>query len=145
MDKLKQWLEIAQQNQPKQFWNNVFHPSSKQDGNISSLDDRKVKFPTADIYVNDTSVTVIIELPGLTKNDIEILISYNKLVIKGNMPAPTGSMQSIQTERRYGPFERVLELPEPTEARHVQARFDHGLLILTYMRRNNPAEKVFIE
>ena len=68
------------------------------------------------------------EIPGALKEDVFLSVSGNKLTVRGVIQSPILNGQLLQTERKYGEFQRVIELPEPTDSQHIQARFDNGLL-----------------
>jgi len=70
------------------------------------------------------------ELPGMTKDDVELSITDNVVTLKGerkdNREAKGRGYWA--TERRYGSFERTFELANGVDANNVEARFEHGIL-----------------
>ncbi|MGG3892243.1 Hsp20/alpha crystallin family protein [Metabacillus fastidiosus] len=153
-DKLKQWLEISQQYQQGDFWETVFEQSFReklQEGfsqaapNTDKSKTLLKNFPKADIYVTDTAVIVLLEVPGVMREDLILSVSGNKLVVRGISKLPDIHAISNQTERVYGEFERIIELPEPTDSNHIQAKFENGLVILTYIRKYSEEERIFIK
>ncbi|RAK18185.1 HSP20 family protein [Anoxybacillus vitaminiphilus] len=153
-EKLKQWMEIAQKYHSGYFWNNVFDQDSSTKFMQEMDEERETEkqecktvphFPRTDIYLTDSQVIILIELPGFRKDDIQLFVSGNQLVVKGNGKSPIIPVFTIQNERIYGEFQRTIELPEPTEGKNITARFDNGLLILSYMRKYSHAERIVIE
>jgi HSP20 family protein len=153
-DKLKQWMEIAQKYHTGNFWKNVFDQDSDTKfmqemggGETTEKQERKTvpNFPRTDIYLTDLQVIILIELPGFRKEDVQLFVSGNQLVIKGNCKLPIIPVITIQNERMYGEFQRTVELPEPTEGKNITARFDNGLLILSYIRKYSREEHIVIE
>ncbi|PWA13446.1 Hsp20/alpha crystallin family protein [Pueribacillus theae] len=165
MEKIKQWMEMAQKYQSGNFWDTIFdqhsgqtqqntgstqqNPGTSEQNNHgytreSHTSSTPTEFPLVDIFVTDTEVIVIIELPGLRKEDVQLSLSGNKLLVKGRSKIPVVSGSSILNERKYGEFERLIELPEPTESKDVQARFDCGLLFVTYIRKYTEHENISI-
>ncbi|RST76025.1 Hsp20/alpha crystallin family protein [Siminovitchia acidinfaciens] len=149
LEKLKQWMEMAQKYQNGNFWDAIFdqfmdtpeqNPQKYPMGSKASRP--STKFPLADIYLTDTQIMVIIELPGLQKEEVQLSLSGTKLLVKGISNKPSVSGSPILTERHYGEFERVIELPEAAEHKDVQAKFVSGLLFVTYKRRYTRHENI---
>ncbi|GIN84958.1 hypothetical protein J6TS2_13440 [Heyndrickxia sporothermodurans] len=149
IDKLKQWMEISQKYQNGNFWDMIFDQVSK-DSTINRQENSPPTqhasttntFPLIDIYLTDTQIIVIIELPGFRKEDISLSLSGNILAVRGTSKLPILNPVVIRNERKYGAFERQIELPEPTTSKEIHARFESGLLIVTYMRKYTPDENI---
>ena len=153
-DKLKQWMEVTQKYQNGKFWDMVFEQATQEetmdgfeDPQKSNTSTRTIlnKFPVTDIFLTETAVILLLEIPGVLKEDVLLSVSGNKLTVRGVIQSPILNGQSVQTERRYGEFQRVIELPEPTDSQHIQARFDNGLLAITYGRIYRQEENIFIQ
>jgi HSP20 family protein len=153
-EKLKQWMEIAQKYNSGHFWNRVFDQDSiakfmQEAGREEATEEQERKtapnLPRTDIYLTDSQVIVLMELPGFRKEDVQLFVSGHELVVKGNCKLPMTPVATIQNERMYGEFQRTIELPEPTEGKNIKARFDNGLLVLSYMRKYRYEEHVAIE
>ncbi|MGE8202964.1 Hsp20/alpha crystallin family protein [Heyndrickxia sp. NPDC080065] len=148
-DKLKEWMEISQKYQNGNFWDMIFDQANLENfmkDTRNEAPSQKVhtsnSFPLVDIYLTNTQVIVIIELPGYRKEDVTLSLSGNLLSIKGTSKLPIANPVVIRNERRYGDFERLIELPEPTKSNEIHARFESGLLIVTYMRKYTPEENI---
>ncbi|KMY53394.1 hypothetical protein AC623_04840 [Bacillus sp. FJAT-27231] len=145
IDKFKQWMEFAQNYQTGEFWNSVFDPSKAELMNRDlPAKQPKQPFPPVDMFIDESRVILVIELPGFTKEEVHLLVSGNTLTIQGTSSAPF-EMQHTMKERYYGEFKRTIQLPEPVESRNVSARFHNGLLFLSYFRVKIQEERVFIE
>lgn len=90
------------------------------------------RYPKVDVIDRDTEVVVKAELPGVKKEDLDVSLSDNKLVIKA-----TTSHEKKEEEGEYfrretsrGEFQRTLMLPENIDDENVQATFKDGLLEL---------------
>lgn len=156
-DKLKQWLELTQKYQSSDFWGSMLDQSSFNQflkDNMGTSSPSKPSppsppetdsiYPSIDIYITDSEVILLAELAGYRKEDLHISVSGNKLLLKGtSIPIAVG--QPVLQERKQGPFQRLIELPEPTESGQIKAKFQNGLLTLTYIRRYFPEERVIIE
>lgn len=154
-DKLMQWMELAKKYQKTDFWDGVFDhssfsqfmkeqmdagPSSESKGNKAQMG----SFPPIDIYITNTEVMLLANLAGYTKENLHISISGTKLLLSG-VSNPTVTGQSVIQERFQGEFKRIVELPEPTEPNQIHAKFENGLLILSYKRKEIKEKRVNIE
>jgi HSP20 family protein len=92
--------------------------------------------PAIDVKETAEGLTVTAELPGLTEQDVELLLEDDVLTIKGEKKAETTREEKgvhIQ-ERSYGSFARSLQLPFAPKADAVQATFSKGVLTITLPR-----------
>lgn len=85
-----------------------------------------------DVIEKKDEVLVKASVPGLKPEDIDVSITGDVLTIKGE----TKSEEKIEDgtylrqERRYGRFERSLQLPTLVVADKADAKFEHGVLTL---------------
>ncbi len=92
--------------------------------------------PITDVRANDRQVRVTVELPGIDSSDIDLSLAGDLLTIraekKAESVAPNDSYHII--ERSYGTFERTVKLPCAVVGDQSEARFDNGVLIVTFPR-----------
>ena len=71
-------------------------------------------------------------LPGIKPEDVEITLTGQTLVIRGEFKADEKITrdQYLYRERRFGSFNRQLQLPVRVEGDKTEATFEHGLLTL---------------
>ncbi|WP_165970931.1 Hsp20/alpha crystallin family protein [Peribacillus frigoritolerans] len=75
----------------------------------------------------------MLELPGVAKEDVKFsLKSHVDLIVNGVIRALYPIEMEVEKLRYYGDFERVVRLPEPTEAQLISLHFQHGLVYVTY-------------
>jgi HSP20 family protein len=82
--------------------------------------------PPVDVYQNKDQFTVLAELPGLKKEEIEISLNGDTLSISGERHAEQkyGDL-GFRTERFFGRFQRSLALPAVVK---VKATYKDGIL-----------------
>ncbi|MCF3934823.1 Hsp20/alpha crystallin family protein [Acuticoccus sp. M5D2P5] len=105
-----------------------------------SFDWPRVSVPRMDIVEKDGRIEMSAELPGLEDKDVQIEVSDNVLTIKGEKKTEREEKDSDNcylSERTYGSFTRVIELPEGTKAEDVKAKMAKGVLTITIPK---PAE-----
>ena len=88
--------------------------------------------PLADVSETDDSYIAEVEVPGMSKDDIDIQMSGNELVVSGETrkEEEEGKREHRRT-RRYGRFEYRTVLPSDVDAENVAAKLEHGILTIT--------------
>ncbi|HEY7317149.1 MAG TPA: Hsp20/alpha crystallin family protein [Candidatus Binatia bacterium] len=83
-----------------------------------------------DIYEEKDDIVVKAELPGMTREDIEVDISDSHLTLKGEKRKEEKIEEEhyFACERSYGAFHRSLELPTEVQGEKVKASFKNGIL-----------------
>jgi HSP20 family protein len=72
-----------------------------------------------------------VELPGVSRDDIKILIEQNILTISGEKKRNDAEGAHLhRAERIFGKFERSFRLPGNTDGEKVAASYDNGVLII---------------
>jgi HSP20 family protein len=90
--------------------------------------------PNVDSYHTDDphQLTVVIELPGVDPASIDIVVGERAMVISGDRPRPRiGGGVYQQMEIEYGPFRRLVRLPEDVDPDGARAEFDRGMVTVT--------------
>jgi HSP20 family protein len=86
--------------------------------------------PNTDVYVTEHGVVVHIELAGVHKEDMQLVMEGDLLKISGqrqdtNRP---GKCKFRMMEINYGPFETVIELPPGYDLAQARASYQNGFL-----------------
>ena len=87
--------------------------------------------PAVDIFETDSHDLVVrAELPGLSREDIEVSVENSTLVLKGErkLDAEVKEENYRRIERSYGTFQRSFTLPNTVDTGKVSADFKHGVL-----------------
>jgi HSP20 family protein len=102
-----------------------------------------IPFPAVDITEDDKSFKLSAELPGMTEKDIEVTLSGNMLVIKGQKEQETEQKEKgyYLSERSYGEFQRSFILPDGVDAEKVEAGVAKGVLTVTVPKNAKVAAK----
>lgn len=93
--------------------------------------------PAMDVSETAEAVTVRAELPGLKREDIEVLVEDGVLILRGHRKAPD-SEEGHKFHRRemaYGRFQRRFRLPREVAPDAIEAKLCEGVLELTLPRR----------
>jgi HSP20 family protein len=86
--------------------------------------------PPVDLYETKDDLVLAVELPGVRDKDVTVSITGDLLSVKGQRRFDKGTpeQQLLHTERSYGNFERLLQLPIPVQADKVKASYRDGVL-----------------
>jgi HSP20 family protein len=92
--------------------------------------------PFLDSYETEKDYVIEVELPGFDRNDLALSICCNMLVIEGlkREEPKTKQLNYICLERRFGRFCRTVEIPPAFDGKGVKARYDKGVLTVTFPR-----------
>jgi HSP20 family protein len=89
--------------------------------------------PALEITERDHTLLITLDLPGMTKENVNVSFTDEGLVIEGERTQETENKTDawFTTERTYGRFYRVVPLPEGVNHEEVKATFKNGVLEVT--------------
>jgi HSP20 family protein len=87
--------------------------------------------PPVDLYETSAEFVLIAELPGLSRDQIEIHAEDNRIVIRGQRGGQVPCDNYHRVERGHGQFSRAFALPETIDVEAVTADLKDGLLTVT--------------
>src|ERR1700736_3071359 len=96
-----------------------------------------------EISETDKASEISAEMPGLERKDVEISIEDDTLTIRGEKKIEENQKdKNVQhSERSYGVFYRVLQLPPGIDLSSVQATMSNGVLKITIPKPAKPEPK----
>jgi HSP20 family protein len=106
---------------------------------------REQEVPALPLDVISTDETLIIcaNVPGLSPEDVDIVIEGDMLTISGELKQVVQEKGNwIMQERYQGPFRRILTLNVPIQAEKAEATFKDGVLTLTLPKADKVRPKV---
>jgi HSP20 family protein len=88
--------------------------------------------PPMDVHETPDEIVVTASLPGVRAEDVDITMTGQTLVVRGETKADESVKreQYLYRERRYGSFSRSLQLPVRVEGDKAEASFENGILTL---------------
>jgi len=89
--------------------------------------------PAVDVHETADEIVVSAALPGLKADDVEITITGQSLSIRGEFKEDekVERGQYLYRERRFGTFQRQLQLPVRVQSEAATATFEDGVLTLS--------------
>ena len=99
--------------------------------------------PSVDVSETGEEIVVRAELPGLSKDDIELNIQDNVLTLKGEKKQEKKEEKENyhRVERSYGSFSRSFTLPAGVDPENVQASFKDGVLVIALPKVEEAKQK----
>ncbi len=99
--------------------------------------------PAIDVYDSKENILLKADLPGLTKDEIDISVQNNHLIIKGEKKKEKEVKEEsfYKAERFYGSFYRSIQLPADVNADKVEAKYEGGVLTLTLPKKEESKPK----
>jgi len=93
--------------------------------------------PAADVYEDEHSITLKIEVPGVDEKDIDVRIENNTLTVHGERKFEQEEKEEnyLRVERSYGSFTRSFTLPNTVDTADVTADYDKGVLKIKLAKR----------
>jgi HSP20 family protein len=107
--------------------------SSRQDVSRSDTArrDTQAMTPRVDVLEDDTGITVIADMPGVSKDSLEIKVENDALSIEGAVSAATPqAMEATYAEVRIPRFRRSFTLSRELDTGRIEAQLKDGVLRL---------------
>jgi HSP20 family protein len=89
--------------------------------------------PAVDVSEDDKAYKITAELPGLDEKNIDVSVSGDILVVKGEKQQEKEEKDKnyYMSERSYGSFQRSFRLPDGVDQDKIAAEFSKGVLTVT--------------
>ena len=129
-------LEHKIENMFSHLWHNPFH---HEELDKTSVPVSFNTIPKIDIIDRDKEIIVKAELPGIDKDDIDVSITNNRLLIKAQSRHESKEEEGdyLKQEIRCSEIYRSLHLPGEVDDDKVKTSFKNGLLELTLPKQES--------
>jgi HSP20 family molecular chaperone IbpA len=88
--------------------------------------------PAADIYETDEALTVVMEMPGVERKDVEVSLEDDVLRVQGRIDfAKYEGLEPVYTEYNVGNYARSFRLSNKINQEEIAAQVQDGVLTLT--------------
>ena len=103
--------------------------------------------PAIDVYETPDRYVIVAEVPGLTREQVELAVETSRLTIRGRRVDRTpGNDQPVhyhQIERGHGAFSRTFEFADTIDVERVSADLSNGVLSVTVPKTPpSPARRI---
>ena len=89
--------------------------------------------PKVDIIQNETEIVVKADVPGVKKEDINVMVTEDTITLRGEVKSDFEDKKDnyFHSERFYGTYSRTLPLPALVDSDKASAKFAEGVLTIT--------------
>ena len=93
--------------------------------------------PPVDIYEDEHTITLKLDVPGIEEKDIDVRIEGNTLTVHGERKIEKEEKEENyrRVERQYGTFTRSFTLPSSVDPAQVNAQYDNGVLKISLAKK----------
>jgi len=87
--------------------------------------------PTTDIFETDEALTMLLEMPGVDRENIEISVENGVLTVEGKINfSKYDGLQPVYSEYNIGPFRRTFRLSSRIDQDKIRAEMQAGVITL---------------
>jgi HSP20 family protein len=92
--------------------------------------------PPADVCESESTIVVTVDLAGIDQDELDVVLFEDALIVEGWrwLATDPGVVYHV-AKIRQGPFRLELELPGSIDQGRVDARYDQGLLRITFLKK----------
>ncbi|ADR19044.1 Hsp20/alpha crystallin family protein [Calditerrivibrio nitroreducens] len=100
--------------------------------------------PPVDVFEKENEIVLLMDIPGVSEEDIEIQVNDGVLSIKGEKKAPFEKENDncYRMERQFGKFSRMFSLPNYLDFTNIKASLKDGLLKISIPKSEQAKAKV---
>ena len=87
--------------------------------------------PTADIYETEDALTVVLEMPGVDRDNVEVNVENGVLTVEGRINfGKYEGLQPIYSEYNIGPYRRSFRISSRVDQDNIRAELRDGVISL---------------
>ena len=118
-------------------------PSLLETGRWWPIRELRLKMPAVDVFEDNDDVVVKAELPGMSRDEIEVNVVNSTLTIKGEKKRKEEVKEDnfYRSERSYGMVSRSVVLPVEVKSEDAKATFNDGVLEVRLPKSATAKEK----
>ena len=129
---ITRWDPIRELADLQKTVHSIFEETAAQEGAVANS-----FVPPVDVYEDQHSIVLRLEVPGVHSDDIDIRLENHKLTVRGErkFDSEKKAENFLRVERRYGAFLRSFTLPNTVNTEKVEAACNDGVLEITLAKR----------
>ena len=87
--------------------------------------------PTTDIFETEDALTVVLEMPGVDRDDIEVSVENEVLTVEGKIKFDKyEGLQPVYSEYNIGPYRRSFRISSRVDQNNISAEMRDGVVTL---------------
>jgi HSP20 family protein len=92
---------------------------------------QRAALPAVDVYEDDAGITLLADMPGVPKDQLELKVEGDALSIEGSVRAPTPEgLEAVYAEVRVPRYRRSFTLSRELDTSRIDASLKDGVLTL---------------
>jgi HSP20 family protein len=116
--------------------------NNDQNQDIESTKGNYYRKPTCDVYESNEAYTMVFDLPGVEKQDIDVKVEKDLLVLTAECSKQAGEGYTcLRDEMIYSGFKRTFDLGKAVDNTAISANYSDGTLELTLPKREEQKTK----
>ena len=116
---------------PSRLWEDIDELTRELWGSWHPFFERTTVSPHSDIYEENGELVMKTELPGISQDDLEVMLEGDRLTVKAEKKDEVSEDATHHTrERYYGRYQRTTVLPHQVDGDRIKATFENGVLEL---------------
>ncbi len=126
----------------ERVFDQIFEPKGRRRWWPSAAE-KGVIVPSVDMYDRQNEIVLKAELPGVEKDGIDLTITKDTLILKGEMKKDEEVSEEnyYSRERAFGTFARTIALPADVDSEKARATFKNGVLEIVLPKREEAKPK----
>jgi HSP20 family protein len=104
--------------------------TKKPERAASNFDDERALLPTVDVFETGDAVSILVDMPGVRKEDAEVLIGDGILAVEGFVRSEENVNRS-----NCPTYFRKFRLGNEIDREHLDAEMNHGVLVIHLAKR----------
>lgn len=112
---------------------------------LKKIFNRDAHYPSTDIITKDNNLIIDIAIPGFERDNIDIEIIGNELIISGENLEEIEDKEYHQKQINRKQFERIIVLRKEYANGDVSAKLENGILSVTIKPKEEKRKSIFID
>jgi HSP20 family protein len=116
--------------------NRLFEDASERRARVATETSDEIEtadwYTAADVYDNEREYLIAVDLPGVSRSELELDLNDDKLVIRGTR---TLDVASPAAQRPQGRFLRTFTVPANVKQQEIEAEYKNGVLEVRLPKR----------
>lgn len=132
---------MALQDRMNRLFDEAAQRRAREDGEEGAEIERADWTPAADVYNQEEEYLIVVDLPGVSRDALDISLNNDRLFIRGER-TPDAEQQQGRTERPFGTFLRKFgPLPPTVDQKSVSAEYKEGVLRVRLPKRREQKQR----
>ena len=135
---------LVLQDRMNRLFEDATQRRAREESEVTDDVERSDYTPAADVYETETGYLIAMDLPGISRDALELEVEENRLIVKGTRVIE--ELKQHRAERPHGRFVRTFSVPGSVNQSGITADYKDGVLQITLPKHNEPkAQRVEIK